>query len=449
MAANEVLIISPSDTDATLYLVTIQAAGYSACTVKNLTELRTFKVDSETSVAIIKGGRDDHRSLIQELHKSCPAIQIILISEPLSVQATMQASREGCFWVLPEPFEVEDLLYLVARGVIASQLLKDNTALREALQQVVPRDDLIANSPIMQHLVSRLQRITALDATVLLTGESGTGKTLIGSFIHRHSPRAQKPFISVNCANLPRDLVESELFGHEKGAFTGAHQSRPGTIELCDGGTLLLDEIGELPLELQPKLLTFLQDKAIRRVGGKVTKQVDVRVICATNKNLDDAVSEGAFRQDLFYRINVLSLRIPALRERTGDIPLLCDRILKKISSRKNAGEPVLLSSAARLAVESYMWPGNVRELEHCLERAAAFCDGHVIQLEDLAISTAGAPVPDYAKLASNRELPTGLSLAELEQRYIAQTLAETEGDKALAAKKLGISLKTIYNKLR
>lgn len=446
MLNSEILIIS-GKTDAPRELSTvIEGAGYSTSTICDLDELDTLPKSFDFDVGVIcsKYPNSKKQECCKKLLELYPSIQIVVLSDSVSVQSILRASHEGCFWVLQEPFQNEDLLYLVARGVIASQLIRENKALLMVLQPSFSDSELVARSPTMQQLLTRLQRISPLDASVLLTGESGVGKTLIASCIHKNSPRSKAPFITVNCANLSRELLESELFGHERGAFTGAVQSRPGTLELCNEGTLFLDEIGELPLELQPKLLTFLQDKQIRRVGGKTSKTVNVRVITATNRNLEEAIKRGIFREDLFYRINVLRLHIPALKERIEDILPITYKILEKIKERRGLSSSWRLSKKAVNALEQYKWPGNVRELEHTLERATAFSDGENLDEFDLNFTV-------NTELSVNQKsfaLPIGISLKELEARYIRQVLESVEGDKQKACKILGISLKTIYNKM-
>jgi DNA-binding NtrC family response regulator len=264
--------------------------------------------------------------------------------------------------------------------------------------------------------------------------------------IHQMGPRASKPFVVVNCASLPRDLIEAELFGHTKGAFTGATDDRPGRAEVADGGTLFLDEVGDLPLELQPKLLTFLQDRTFQRIGSNKEIQVDVRVIAATHQNLALMCEKKSFRPDLFFRLNVLNLAVPPLRERVEDIPELAREILRRIGSRRSC-EPLQIDDQATRVLQSHQWPGNIRELENVLERASAFCEGTVITAGDLGIDGTSSPSPS-GEPAKTDSL-AGQTLNEIEQRAILETLEACSGNKALAARQLGISEKSIYNKMK
>jgi transcriptional regulator with PAS, ATPase and Fis domain len=292
----------------------------------------------------------------------------------------------------------------------------------------------------MKETLSRTKVIAELDTTVLLTGESGTGKTTIARYIHQLSSVSSGPFIPVSCASIPRELLEAELFGHEKGSFTGAAASRPGLVELANKGTLFLDEVGDLPLDLQPKILTFLQDRSARRVGGRQQYSVDVRVIAATNRDLRQICIRQEFREDLFYRLNVISLEVPPLRSRRDDIPALISSVLDNIAKRRGAASYRLAAPALDSAIK-YNWPGNVRELENVLERASAFAKDTTLSAEELGLGR-------EAPLSGSTANLSGLTMAELETRAIRDTLETTGGDKAAAAKMLGISLKTIYNKI-
>jgi DNA-binding NtrC family response regulator len=295
-------------------------------------------------------------------------------------------------------------------------------------------------------LLGKIEKLAQLDSTVLLTGESGTGKTTIARMIHERGPRAGQPFVSVNCASLPRDLIEAELFGHVKGAFTGAADDRPGRAEIADGGTLFLDEIGDLPLDLQPKLLTFLQDKTLQRIGSNKVAKVDVRVIAATHQDLMGLCEQRRFRPDLYYRLNVLHLEVAALRDRRGDIPAVAQAVLDRISSRRGTGEIELEDQACRI-LQQHDWPGNVRELENILERASAFCENNRILARDLDL-TPTALVGEVASTGDTSPF-AGLTLKEIEKRALVETLKAEGGNKAMAARQLGISEKSIYNKLK
>jgi DNA-binding NtrC family response regulator len=326
--------------------------------------------------------------------------------------------------------------------VVVAQLTKENSSLRAVLGQVPESSEFVCESEEMRRLMHRLQRVAPLQAAVLLTGESGTGKTMFASYIHKLGHRRDAPFVSLSCANLPRELLESELFGHEKGAFTGAQSARAGLAELADGGTLFLDEIGELPMETQPKLLTFLQDRMVRRVGGKSSRAVDVRIICATNQDLLALVRHGRFREDLYFRVNVLHLDIPPLRARRADIRQLALRIVGSLRAKFGGAVPVSLSDDVLSALERHSWPGNVRELEHVIERAIAYSESGHITAESLELSGSDRPGSPSSSLA-------GLSMAAVEERHLRETFEYCEGDKVKMAKVLGVSLKTVYNKLK
>ncbi len=442
---SDVLVVSPQPARRDRLRALLEAGGYSSDGVGNILETRVaIKKGSEHGVALVDLGIDsDNQFLVaRKVRELSPATQVIIISDKTKIDTALRASNEGVFWLLSEPFENEELLYLIARGLVVHQLARENLALKEAIKPQVGAERLVAHSPVMQHLLTRVQRIATLDASVLITGESGTGKTLLASVLHQNSLKGSGPFISLSCANLPRDLLESELFGHEKGAFTGASTARPGSIELCDGGTLFLDEIGELPIDLQPKLLTFLQDKQVRRIGGRGSKKVDVRIICATNRDIEAAVKNGEFREDLFYRVNVLNLRLPPLRERREDIIPLATQILGAIASRRGSKQSWKLTPPVVDTLLKYAWPGNIRELEHALERATAFSESGEITVSDLEVTRAVQDIVGAASLV-------GKTLREVEASHILETLKSCGGNKQRAAQLLGISLKTIYNKLK
>jgi DNA-binding NtrC family response regulator len=319
---------------------------------------------------------------------------------------------------------------------------------RRRLPQVsadAPRHEFAWDCPVSQHLYAQILRVAQVDSTVLLTGESGTGKSTIARMIHLRSSRHNGPFVAVNCGSLPRDLIDAELFGHAKGAFTGAIENRPGRAEAADGGTLFLDEIGDLPLELQPKLLTFLQERTFYRIGSNRLRNVDVRVISATHTNLLEMSESADFRPDLFFRLAVLRLQVPSLCDRRSEIRAMATRILKRIANCR--GTPVLrISKAACRALEQYKWPGNIRELENVLENAAAFIESGDIQVSDLCLSP-------HQRGSSSTDAKTspllGKTLAEIECEAIVCALQHFNGNKSQTATALGISLRSVYNKMR
>jgi DNA-binding NtrC family response regulator len=372
-----------------------------------------------------------------------PEAIAIMISGHATVDEAISALKRGIYDFITKDFRMHELRKVVSKALETQKLIVENQRLREALQDKGPTGRLIGRGPALLKVIHLVNQIAPMKSTVLLSGESGVGKELVAEAIHHQSPRKGKPFVKLNCGALPEGLIESELFGHEKGAFTGAIQQRKGRFELADGGTIFLDEISEMPPTTQVKLLRVLQEGEFERVGGSQTLRADVRVIAATNVDLEAAVNAGRFRKDLFYRLNVIHLPIPPLRERVEDISLLALHFLDRFCLENN--RPTMgFSPAAMAALKSYAWPGNVRELQNVVERAVALCEGNMVDLNDL---------PDEVRRHSPADdkivLPVGASMEEIERLAILQTLKKTGGDKELTARLLGIGLATLYRRLK
>jgi DNA-binding NtrC family response regulator len=371
--------------------------------------------------------------LLRKVKSLAPQTPVILLTAYGTIQNAVDAMRDGAFDYLLKPFSSESLERVVRRALDASPR-RNERASRAILTQ----------DPVFSRTLEQASQAAGSSATILIEAESGTGKELMARMLHSKSPRASNAFIAVNCAALPESLLESELFGFEKGAFTGAGVSKPGKFELANHGTLLLDEIGEMAPILQAKLLRVLQEKEVDRIGGKAPVEIDVRIIATTNRDLLSLVRDGDFREDLYYRLNVVRLTIPPLRERPDDIPLLVDLFCKRYG-RDLAG--IGLSEEALRKLVRHSWPGNVRELENTVQRAAALCSGSVIQPEDLLLNKeecAPAPNPKSVDLG----LSGGVTMREMERQLICRTLEDTGGNRTRAAKCLGISLRTLRNKL-
>ncbi|MGI8785649.1 MAG: sigma-54-dependent transcriptional regulator [Acidobacteriota bacterium] len=387
---------------------------------------------------------------LQYARKKYADAESIIITASTEVAHAVQAMKSGAFDYLTKPVNVDELVALVRRTARTAQLKRENRQLRQAIGLPKSPTTFIGESPAIQKILSMVEKIAPLDSTVLITGESGVGKGVLARMIHYAGPRAQAPFVTVSCTAMPRDLVEAELFGHEKGAFTGAHERRPGRVEMAEGGTLFLDEVGDMPLDLQPKLLHFLQDRAFQRIGSNSTVDVDTRVIAATHQNLEALCRDRQFREDLYFRLNVLRINIPPLRERPDDITRLADHVLARIAQRR-AVDALELAPEALEALVSYPWPGNVRELENVLERTTVFATDQTITLEELPPAVRGEQgpaVPPAAGGPSGHKLG-GMSLEDVERIAIGETLELCNGNKAEAARRLGISKKGIYNKMK
>jgi len=373
-------------------------------------------------------------------HRNTPPI--VMLTAYGTIEKAVEAMKKGAFNYLTKPVNPDELLTVVRETLEKRALMLENIALKVQLREVHSFQNLIGKSHKMQELFGLIATVAKSNSNILITGESGTGKELVARAIHYESPRANRPFIPIDCAALPEEIFESELFGHEKGSFTGAYDKKIGQIELANEGTVFLDEISELPISLQKKFLRFLQEKEILRVGGNKRIKVDVRIVAATNKDLSQEVHKGNFREDLYYRLNVVTLRLPPLRERREDIPLLADHFLKKFSKANNK----IISGFEREVLEAFMeypWNGNVRELENAVERAVVLCPSETISLRYLP-----KPIRD---MVENRvdDLKGGRGLMETERRLIIDALNKTGHNQTRAAELLGITRKQLRTKMK
>jgi len=387
---------------------------------------------------------------LREIRKFEDPPEVVMLTADTSLATGVEAMRRGAYDYLTKPVTLDEMEAVIRKADEKRRLVKQNASLRSVARRTDTGDEAL---PIMQKnsamaaLVSEAQSAARTDSTILLTGESGTGKDVLARFIHARSGRRSLPMITINCGALPETLFESEFFGHERGAFTGASSLRRGLLEAADGSSLFLDEIGDLPLPMQVKLLHFLEEGRFRRVGSTRDQNADVRIIAATNRNLPDEVEKQRFRADLFYRLNVVSLHIPPLRERTEDIPNLVDYFLGVY--RERFSRPQLdLSDKARARLQTYSWPGNVRELRNCLERAAALSAGDIIEVGQIPILGSGS-VHSFAPAATLAPQTTPRTLEELEREHILGVLKQSNGNRERAAAILGISSRTLYRKLR
>ncbi len=384
----------------------------------------------------------DGQELLRAARATRPDVEVVLMTAFATVETAVAAMRDGAYDFITKPLKRHSLVKAVQKAMEKQALVQENANLKAQLAALGSRT-MVGQSPAFRAFMDTLRQAAPSSATVLLIGQSGTGKELAARSIHEMSPRVKGPFVAVNCAALPESILEAELFGVEKGAFTGAVARREGRFERADGGTLFLDEVGEMSASAQVKLLRVLQEGELERLGGTSTIKVDVRVVAATNKDLPREVAEGRFREDLYFRLNVVEVRIPDLASRREDVPLLADHFLRRFAAKNN--KPVRgFTEAARSVLEGYAWPGNVRELEHAVERAVVLSRGEQIDVADLPEAVRKGPIG----AASQIVIPIGTPMEELERRVIHETLRHTKGDKNLAARMLGIAARTIYRKL-
>ena len=406
----------------------------------------------ELMVSDVRMDPVDGIELLGKAREMQPHLAVIMMTAYAAVETAVEAMRKGAFDYICKPFKVDELLLTVQRALAYEQALAENASLKENLQTKLRLSNMVGDHECMRRLCGMIEKVARTESTILIRGESGTGKELVARAIHANSSRAGRPFVAINCAAVPATLLESELFGHVRGAFTGANQAKKGFFETADGGTLFLDEVGSIPVGMQTSLLRALQEHEIRPVGAARNIPVDARIVAATNEDLEGLIREGRFREDLYYRLSVIPLEVPPLRERASDVPLLVVHFLGRLEERD--GRTLAVAPDAMAALRAYSWPGNVRELENVVTRAGALCDDDRIRLSDLppGIAQAGRrddrPVADDDGIGS---LPEGMSLKAYlrakERAYIQHVLGLHDGDKERTARALGISLATFYRK--
>src|SRR5882724_4441431 len=389
----------------------------------------------------------DGLDVMRHMKDARPTTEVIVVTGYGSVQRAVEATKAGAFYFVEKPFDFEELQPLVDKALERRELVAETASMRRQLSTRAEYFNIIGSSKQMQTIYETIESVAKSDANVLIVGESGTGKELIANAIHYNSLRSKKSFIKVNCAALPKELIESELFGHTKGSFTGAHADKEGLVQHAAGGSLLLDEIAEMPVELQPKLLRVLQERSYRKIGSEKTYPVDFRLITSTNRLPADAIRDGALRDDLFYRISTITLHVPPLRERNEDLQLLSEHFLA-LYAEKYQRQTTGLSPAAYQDLFAHTWPGNVRELQNMMERAVLLAKGNQIEPGDLSISN-GGPVAEGASANVSWSVPPHMTLEEMEKSLIESTLKRTGGNKQAAANLLGIYRPRLYSKIR
>jgi len=399
--------------------------------------------DYDLIITDIKMPEMDGLEVLKHIRNRDPEVPVIMITAFATVEMSIQALRQGAYDMLTKPFEPEELLYRVKNALLQHELTEENRELKEELSGKFQFDNIVGTSPAIKSLLERVAKVAVRDTSALITGESGTGKELIAQAIHHNSPRRDHKFVALNCGAMPENILESELFGYRKGAFTGATENRKGLLETADGGTLFLDEVGNLPMNMQKTLLRFLQEREFRRLGETAPTKVDVRLISATNSDLLAEVSKGTFREDLFYRFNVINLHLPPLRERQEDIPLLISHFIR-LQNAKFGSEFKGLTPEALEAARNYSWPGNIRQLRNVVEAVMTISSSSYIGLPELAqfIETDHAGIgPDQADYSS--------ALARFETDYLTHLLRKHNGNVEEASAEAGMNMATIYRKLK
>jgi len=449
-----ILIVEDKDSMARMLQETMETVGYHPLIardgIEGIRKIRENKID--LVLTDLKLPKKDGMDVLRAAKEENPMLPVIMMTAFGTVDVAVKAIKEGAFDFITKPFDTDHLLHLIRKAMETQRLVTENILLRDEVSSMRGMPTIIGKSEKILEVAKKIQRVASAKTTVLLLGESGTGKELFARAIHSLSPRKDFPFVPINCAAIPKELLESELFGHEKGAFTGAEAKKLGKFELADKGTIFLDEIGEMALSLQAKIMRIIQEGEIERVGGVKTIPVDVRVIAATNKDIERAVSEGAFREDLYYRLNVFPIRVPPLRERTEDIPLLVDFFTKKYCAEMKTGRKEVSEEVLSLLMDS-PWKGNVRELENSIERAVILCDGVTITPEHISLNL----IPMNTHLCTLPVLPmdgtledtTRVALRLAESERIRKALKETKGNKSRAAELLAVSYKTLLTKIK
>ncbi len=384
---------------------------------------------------------------LEKMHASRPGLPLVMMTAFGSVETAVEAMKKGAADFLVKPFSLDHLSAVVEKALEMQALREENKRLKEELGGRYQLDSIVGRSGVMQEVFAMVLRAAPTRATVLLAGESGVGKDMIARAIHYHSPRKDKPFVKINCTAIPENLMESELFGHEKGAFTGANQTKPGKFEQADTGTVFLDEIGDVPLPIQVKLLRVLQEREFERLGSNKTRHIDVRVVAATNVDLRRALEEGTFREDLYYRLNVLPINIPPLRERREDVPYLAEHFIRKHAAELGTSE-LALTDEATAKLLSYHWPGNVRELENVIERSLVLAGGGRLEAADIRLDMAPRSRVAASGTGDPAFLPDGMTLDQYEEAIIKEAMRRAQGNKSQAARLLGLTRNALRYRL-
>ena len=443
MSAKKILVIDNEEGLCRMMSAVLMDEGHAVRSFTNPVEaLELFRPGTwDLVITDIKMPGIDGLEVLQQIKSSEPEIPVIMITAFATVDMSIQALRKGAYDMLTKPFEPDELLYRVRNALNHNELKTENLQLKEKLAGKFNFDNIIGASTILQQLLDKVKKVAVRDTSVLITGESGTGKELIAQAIHYNSPRRDKPFIAINCGAIPDSVLESELFGHKKGAFTGADSDKEGLLKAADGGTLFLDEIGNVPLAVQKTLLRFLQEQEFRRIGDTSATRVDVRLISATNSDLELEVQNGAFREDFFYRLNVINLHLPALRQRKADIPLLAAHFIA-LQNKKFKTTIKGLSADAQIAATEYSWPGNIRQLKNVIEACMTIETDQQISLETLAQFIETDTFIDTSNDYNQ-------ALARFEIDYLKHLLTEAAGNVEEAAKKANMNMATIYRKMK
>lgn len=435
----KIMVVEDETGVRTLLNAVLTRAGYEVIQAGDAANLKDAFKGPQPEVVLLdlKLPDADGLELLPQIKKQWPQTEVIILTGHATLDAAVSATKLGAYDFQKKPFDHKSLLLSVERALEHKHLTEETTSLRQALSAMSGGTSPIFQSPAMKSVVRTVERVAPSDVSILITGESGTGKEVVADLIHALSPRSKGPFIKVNCAALPRELIESELFGSVKGAYTGAQADREGLFRQAEGGTLLLDELAEMPVDTQSKLLRVLQEKEVRPVGGRTSFKSDCRTIASTNKRVEDAIKEGKLREDLYYRISAISIALPPLRERRDDILPLAASFLKRYAAQ--AGRALTgFTVAATEQLRKYDWPGNVRQLQNQVQRAVLMTEGSAVDLQDFSITA----------VAEQEE--TDFTLLEgMERNAIIQLLKETGGNKLETAKRLGIGRQTLYNKIK
>lgn len=441
-----ILVVDDEETFRYMLSTLISGAGYNVDTAQdgvtaiNAVQMRMFDV----VLCDVRMPKVDGIEVLKFIKTNFPNTEVIMLTGTADVRIAVECMKIGAYDHIMKPTTSEDLLSTIERALERQRLVKNNAVMKNELERLQGNGDIIGESSALRRVLEIAAKVAPTESTVLIQGPSGTGKELIANYIYQRSERKGMPFVTVNCASIPDTLIEAELFGYEKGAFTDAQKMKPGIVEIADKGTLFLDEIGDISPTVQPKILRFIQSGEFRRVGGNQVLKADCRILSATNKNLKEEVKEGRFREDLLYRLNVITIELPALRQRRDDIPLLVQSFL---STKMKTRVAKSISPKAMEVLLTYDWPGNIRELENVIERAAILCQNNTIEPRDLSLPN--SPMVLAPSNGHDNKLGTAMALKEIERMHIEGVLRSFRGNKTESAKILGISLKTLYTKIQ